>query len=278
MQPCRMAGVARAGKAAGQDWPQRVLNAVLRNFLIVGTQRTGSTALVRSLTFHPEIACADEWTQRVHPHRKLAFTARALAGDFSELTAGQRSRIEPKFGENTRWLGFKVLFRSSDKWVISPRFAPALWMDRLGGFRKWLAARPQVHVIHIVRRDSLDWLKSKYLADKSRAYAAGRSYPEGMTVEIPIAEAIRRLEAKDWLDARLALLARTNPYLCISYEEFLESDRAVVMRLMEFLDCDAGKLGEFDYRKQQKQAKRSAREYISNYDALADALARRSKG
>lgn len=250
----------------------------MRNFLIVGTQRTGSTALVRSLTFHPDIACADEWTQRVPAHRKLAFTARALSGDFSELTEGQRSRIAPKFGEHTRWLGFKVLFRSSDKWAISPRFAPALWLDRIGGFRRWLAGRPQIHVIHIVRRDPVDWLKSKYLADKSHAYAAGRSYPEGMTVEIPIAEAIRRLEAKDWLDASLAELAGTNPYLCISYEEFLQSDRAVVLRLMKFLDCDVAKLGEFDYRRQQKQAKRSAREYISNYDALANALARRRKG
>ena len=40
--------------------------------------------------------------------------------------------------------------------------------------------------------------------------------------------------------------------------------------------CDAARLGAFDYRKQQKQAKRSAREYISNYDALVAALAERA--
>lgn len=249
---------------------------MLQNFLIVGTQRTGSTALVRSLTFHPDIACADEWTQHVPAMRKLAFTARALSGDFSELTMGQRARIEPKVSGQVRWLGFKVLFRSSALWVISPRFAPALWLDRLGGFRRWLAARPGIQVIHIVRRDPMDWLKSKYLADRSRAYAAGRSYPEGMTLEIPVSEAMKRLDTKDWIDARLSELAATNPYLCIAYEEFLESDRAVVMRLMKFLDCDPGRLGAFDYRKQQKQAKLPPRDYISNYDELVAALAKRA--
>ena len=249
---------------------------VLGNFLIVGTQRTGSTALVRSLSFHPDVASGDEWTQRIPAHRKLKFTERVLSGDFSALTPAQRSRIEPRVGPGTRWLGFKVLFRSSAIWVGGPPLAPALWLDRFGGFRRWIAARPSLRVIHIRRLDPIDWLKSKYLADKSRAYAAGRTYPEGMTIDIPIAEAKKRLVAKDWIDGRLAGLGNSNPYLCISYEEFLESDRAVVLKLMRFLDCDPANLGAFDYRKQQKQAKRSASEYISNYDALVAALETRN--
>lgn len=244
---------------------------MFRNFLVVGTQRTGSTVLVRSLTFHPDIASGDEWTQRVPVLRKLAFTASVLAGDFSGLTAAQRSRIEPRFNAGTRWLGFKVLFRSSNKWFGHPRLAPALWLDRLEGFRGWLAARPAIHVIHIVREDPIDWLKSKYLADRSKVYAAGKSYSDE-TIEIPVEEAMKRLEAKAWIDRRLSGLSGTNPYLRITYEEFLESDRAVVLKLMRFLDCDPDMLGEFDYRKQQKQAKRPASAYISNYCALVEAV------
>lgn len=252
--------------------PRQLEPRVLRNFLIVGTQRTGSTALVRSLSFHPDIACGDEWTQRVPTHRKLNFTDRVLSGDFTLLTPAQRSRIEPRVGAGTRWLGFKILFRSSAIWFGGPQLAPALWFDHFGGFLRWIAARPSIHVIHVLRRDPVDWLKSKYLADKARAYAAGRTYPDGMTIDIPIAEAKKRLMAKDWIDERLAALCASNPYLCISYEEFLESDRAVVLKLMGFLDCDPENLGAFDYRKQLKQANRSAREYISNYDALVAAL------
>lgn len=247
---------------------------MFRNFLIVGTQRTGSTALVRSLTFHPDVACGDEWTQRVPAHRKFQVTEKSLSGDFSALTELQRKRIDPAFGSGTRWLGFKLLFRSSDKWLIHPRFAPALWLDRFGSYLRWVAARPALHVIHIVRNDPVDWLKSKYLADTSRAYA-GKAYPEDLTITIPIRESIRRLQTKRWIDERLGTLERTNPYLRISYEEFLDSDRAVVERLMEFLDCDPARLRDFDYRKQRKQSRRAASEYISNHARLREALEKR---
>jgi hypothetical protein len=248
---------------------------VLKNFLIVGTQRTGSTALVRSLTFHPDIACGDEWTQHVPAHRKFAVTERALRGDFSVLTPIQRKRIEPAFGPQSRWLGFKLLFRSSAKWLLHPRLAPALWLDRFAAYHRWIAARPGLHVIHIVRRDPVDWLKSKYLADTSRAYAA-KAYPEDLTISIPVREALRRLEAKRWIDERLSTLDATNPYLCVGYEEFLDSDRSVVERLMGFLDCDPARLRDFDYRKQRKQSKRPASDYITNFAELTAALGRNS--
>jgi hypothetical protein len=246
---------------------------MLRNFLIVGTQRTGSTALVRSLTFHPDIACGDEWTQRVPAHRKFAVTEKALAGDFSVLTAIQRKRIEPVFNAETQWLGFKVLFRSSSKWLLHPRFAPALWLDRFGAYVRWLAARPTIHVIHVTREDPIDWLKSKYLADTSRAYA-GKEYPRDLTIDIPTGTALRRLAAKRWIDERLAELERTNPYCRVRYEDFLESDRAIVLRLMEFLNCDAARLRNFDYRKLRKQSRRPASDYIRNYGQLKAALER----
>lgn len=244
---------------------------MLRNFLIVGTQRTGSTALVRSMTFHPEIACGGEWTQHAAPHRKLRVAEESLSGHFTVLSPGQRRRIEQAFGEGTRWLGFKLLFRSSGAWIGHPRYAPALWLDRFGAFSRWIAARPSLHVIQIVRNDPMEWLKSKYLADTTRSYV-GKAYPEGMTVEIPVKEALRRLAAKRWIDGTLSRLSESNPYICVSYEEFLKSNRDVVFKLMEFLQCDTGKLNEFDYRKQQRQSRRTAADYISNYHQLIAAL------
>jgi hypothetical protein len=134
-----------------------------------------------------------------------------------------------------------------------------------------MSDRPKLHIIHIVRQDPVEWLKSKYLADTSRAYA-GKAYPEQMKLEIPVFRALRRLQTKQWIDSQLEALGRSNPYLRVDYEEFLESNRAVVESLMGFLNCDPGRLGEFDYRKQQKQSRRAAREYITNYDQLVAAL------
>lgn len=122
-----------------------------------------------------------------------------------------------------------------------------------------------------MRNDRIEWLKSKYLAGKSRAFA-GKGYPEGLTVHVPVGEALRRLETKAWIDARLSRLADSNPYVRVSYEEFLDSDHDIVNRLMAFLDCDQSKLGEFDYRKQQRQSKRPASHYITNHDQLIAAL------
>jgi hypothetical protein len=241
--------------------------------MIIGTQRTGSTALFRALNFHPEVACGSEWTLDVPAHRKLVVTEQALSGQFSVLSSAQRERIERVFSSGSRWLGFKLLFRSSGIWLAHPRYAPALWFDRFEAYLRWFAARPALHVIHIVRTDSIEWLKSKYVSDKARAFA-GKGYPEGLRIRIPIREALRRLETKRWIDGRLSRLSESNPYLCVSYEEFLESDRKVVLKLMNFLQCDPSELGEFDYRKHVKQSRRQASDYVANYDEVVAALKR----
>jgi hypothetical protein len=229
------------------------------------------------MTFHPEIACGGEWTQHVSPSRKLRVAEESLAGNFAVLPTMQRTRIEQAVHDDTRWLGFKLLFRSSGKWFGHPRFAPALWLDRFGAFLRWIANKPDLHVIHIVRKDPIEWLKSKYLADTTRSYT-GKTYPEGLTVQVPVGEALRRLSAKNWIDHCLARLGTSNPYLCVSYEEFLESNLAVVFKLMAFLDCDTSRLREFDYRRQKKQSRKSASDYIANYPQLVAALENRRLG
>ncbi len=244
---------------------------MLGNFVILGTQRTGSTALYRALNFHRDIACGDEWTLRTAAHRKIKVTERALSGDFSVLLPRDRMLIGKVFSPDTRWLGFKLLFRSSNKWLVHPRVSPALWLDRFEPFVAWFAARPRIHVIHIVREDPIEWLKSKYVSDRAKAHSV-KAYPEQITVEIPIRQALKRLVAKRWVDSRLAGLAGSNPYLKISYEEFLRSDRATVAAMLEFLRCDPSGLGQFDYRKQIRQSNRSARKYVSNYDQLVEVL------
>ncbi len=43
---------------------------------------------------------------------------------------------------------------------------------------------------------------------------------------------------------------------------------------MGFLACDPERLRDFDYRKQRKQSKRQASDYIMNYEALYSRLER----
>jgi LPS sulfotransferase NodH len=242
-----------------------------RNFIIVGTQRTGSTALYHSLNFHAAIACGGEWTQNVSWRKKLHVAQRALGGDFTVLSHRNRERINTVFHENTLWLGFKLLFRSSNKWLLHPRFAPVLWSDRLEDYLRWMSNQADLHIIHVVRQNAIEWLKSKYLASTTGHFAV-RAYPDDLKVYIPLHAAVKRLQSKNWVDCRLATLSKTNPYLRLSYEDFLHHNHAVVMAMVEFFQCDSSCLSKIDYGSQQKQSTREARTYICNYDQLVAKL------
>ena len=240
----------------------------------MGTQRTGSTALFRTLNFHPHIACGPEWVLKTPYAKKIDTTERLLNGDFSGLPPGRQEMISERLTEDTQWLGFKILFRSSDQWYFHPALSPALWIDRLSDFIRWLSKRSDIHVIHICRNDHIDWLKSKYLASTTGRYGA-KPYPEGSKVVIPVLEAVKRLRAKEWIDLRISSIADTNPYIRINYEDFLQSRWATIARLMDFLESDIGLISSIDYKKLKKQSKGSPSDYIVNYSELADAVASR---
>lgn len=243
------------------------------SFLIVGTQRTGSQALFQALNLHPSVVCGGEWTQQVSSHRKLVVAKRALAGDISDVEAhrpaDEMQRIR-KSGAAAGWLGFKILFRSSDKWLLHPRFSPALLVDRLEAHLAWLRKTPNVRVIQLVRRDGIEWLKSKYLARTTGAFTHTH-YPDDAQVIVPIGSAIKALEAKNWVDRRLSRLASTNPYLRIVYEDFAADNRRGLETSLEFLGCDVSQIPP-GARFTEKQSKQSAAAYIRNHDELSRVL------
>lgn len=245
-----------------------------RNFTIVGTQRTGSTALYQSLNCHPEIACGGEWVQYVTWHKKLKVIQDALDGNFTVLTPRDQQLISKVYHQRTRWLGFKLLFRSSDKWLLHPRFSPSLWLDRLEEYLRWLSQRPDIHVIHIIRRDAMEWLKSKYLSSETGLFS-GKQYPDGIKVKIPLNGAVKRLYTKNWIDTRLATLANTNPYLRVYYEDFLMCNYTAILPLIQFLQCDPMKLVKADDGILKRQSKSSVENYVLNYNQLFTELKHR---
>src|SRR5687767_14704586 len=128
-------------------------------FVIVGTQRTGSSALAESIGLHPRIACGWEWTLYIPPHRKISTARKALDRDFSGLSEKHQNQVQAHLKNNKQVIGYKRLFRSSDKWLFHPRYAPALLIDRLEAHLDWWRSDPTIHIVHIVRRDDLAWYK-----------------------------------------------------------------------------------------------------------------------
>ena len=246
-------------------------------FLIVGTQRTGSQALFNALNLHPDVVCGGEWTQYVPWYAKVKVADRALKGDFADLIARRpkdQKRFAAAYGEHTQWLGFKILFRSSDKWIVHPRFAPGLLVDRPSGHLAWLRSQPQTHVIQLVRRNSMDWLKSKYLSRVTGSYT-NTKYPDETRVTIPAGRALRAVMAKNWVDSQLATLSESNPYLRVYYEDFLADNRGVLGACLEFLGCDLTRLAD-DGQFVQRQSNGTVADYVRNYDQLAATLERRN--
>lgn len=241
-------------------------------FVIVGTYRTGSSAFAESIGVNPDIVCGWEWTGAVPWWNSIRAARRALAGDFSRLNQRHQEHMAQVFKPDCAWLGFRALFSSSSKWIIHPRFSPALWIDRLEGHIHWLARATDIHIIHIIRRDALDWLKSVYLSKKSGLYV-GKEYPEHISVEIPVGQAVARLRTKEWIDSRLSTLAQSNPYLQVNYEDFLLNGNSVTAAALEFLGFGPTIMSS-DERRIFKQSKLRASDYISNYEQLLVELER----
>lgn len=242
----------------------------MNNFLVVAIPRTGSSALGEAIGLHPDITCGWEWTHFVPARRKIEVTQRALGGDFSVLNQRHQNHMADRFSETKLWLGFRLMFRASDKWLIHPRFSPALWQDRLEAQLQWLRQRSDIHIIHIVRHNNLEWLKSKFLADKTQTYM-GKAYSEGIQVSIPLREAVRRAQAKNWVDSRLTSLESSNPYLQVHYEDFLADNDRVMTGAWRFLKCNPPATLVREARL-KPQSKGSASSYIANYDAVAGIL------
>jgi LPS sulfotransferase NodH len=239
------------------------------NFIIVGTQRTGSSVLAEAIGAHPQIACGWEWTQRGWRDNKIALAERGLAGDFAFLDAKNRAHMAEVIGRQTRWLGFRRLFRSSDKWLLHPRISPPLWVDRFEAHLRWLRRRPDIHVVHIVRNDSIEWIKSRVLAREHSAFV-GKTYGDAV-VTVKVRQAVRRLQSKNWVDARLRSLVDTNPYVCVQYEDFVADEASALARVYALLNCDLS-LSPARERKLRKQSTQETRDYISNYDELVAGL------
>ena len=239
---------------------------------MVGTYRSGTSAIVEAVGSHPRILCGDQVHHRDCPHGARSRSPKiSLNGDFAGLLQKHRTQVQNGITDLTSVIGFKRLSRSSKKRLVHPRFAPAIIVDRLEGHLKWLARNPQVRVVHVVRTDNLAWLESKALAHASGRYSGGQ-YPDSLRLELSPTQALRRVATKTWIDGRLASLSVTNPYLRVNHGSVrcrqpgsLRKDRNISRLRSRRVAAVRGCI--------TKSRSRSSLAGISNMDAIRDALA-----
>lgn len=245
----------------------------MQNFLIVGTQRTGSSALGVGLGLHPNVVCGWEWTMTARPWHSIRLAETALKGNFRKLGVEDQKHMASQQISDDSILGFRKLFRSSNWWLMHPSLSPALRLDRFEGHLTWLRRRPDIKIIHIYRSNNLAWLKSKALSRKSGRFI-GEAYQQDLTAGISLDEARRRIVAKNWVDGRLSTLRDTNPYTQVCYERFLENNHVVLSEVLEFLGCDPRGLteSELQSRSTKPQSRKGTQDLLENYSELETAL------
>lgn len=244
----------------------------MKKFVVLGTQRTGSSAISKLINLHPHILCGLEWTTRTAPFKKIKTAKHLLSGNLDSLRGFDRDYIQKKNLQNINWVGFKILFSSSDKWIAHPKYSVVLWIDQLREHINWLKTCRDIHIIHIIRNDNMDWLKSVFMA-KTTGKFSGKTYPAGYKVHINIRNAISRIQSKNWINYRIKSLQSTNPYHQIQYEDFNDDNRKTAVDITRFLNCDPG-LVNFTKYNAVKQSKGPSKKYIRNYSDLYRVLKR----
>lgn len=243
---------------------------MINRFIILGTQRTGSGALANALRLHPYVFCGFEWTQNTLPWNSVHIAEEALHMNFRRLSAADRRDILECRQRPVRQIGFKHLFRSSDKWLGHPRLSPALILDALYPHLSWLKREKDIRVIHLSRANNLQWLKSKYLSSITGNYRDGQ-YGD-VKIKIPVRASVKRVIAKNYLDHRLSTLSMSNSYIRVFYEDFLRDSQEVTQRLLEFLGEDPRLLPELRDKVRKPQSTKLIQEYVENFDDLSLAL------
>lgn len=241
----------------------------MKNHILLGTQRIGSSAISKLINLHPEILSGLEWTQKTKKKKKLIKTVELLSGNFRSLSGFDEEYVKNKSFDQLRWIGFKVLFSSSNKWIFHPKYSIALWADHFNRHLKWLRMNNDIHIIHLVRGKNIEWIKSVFMAKETKLFS-GQKYPVGIKLNIDIKNAISRIKSKAWIDKNIETLKATNPYCKVYYEDFEKDNKMIANRLTDFLDCDS--IVKYSQLNSVKQSKGTAIDYIKNHDKLVDEL------
>ncbi len=262
----RGGGHVAAGHAHGRFADVIPLASKARDFLVLTTQRTGSSWLMDRLDHSPELEGHMELFylhERREPPRAGSNDYPRFVESRATVARGHRPFAVFRYLENfyarKTAAGFKLMYSQLREY---PEILP------------WLAWR-RLPVVHLIRANHLDVIISERLADATGTSHAtveeGGGKPLRVTLDPgELLPRIRRLEGKQRAMRRLLALL-SNPCLETTYED-LCSDPGAFDQVHAFLRID-GALVRGDTRLVKRQRARHE-DVIVNYAEVRDALLR----
>lgn len=228
-----------------------------RPFVLLATQRTGSSVVWRTLDSHSSVYARGEMFMKgmEHPESYAASLGRPGQRLFARLAPGWSVRryLDRFYSDRSgvAAIGFKLMYSQLRPEVWS-------WLDGHGA-----------NVLHLVRRNPL-----KILISKAAAEATGRRHlePGEQHAPRPVALDVASLGTRldriiSQVESHRARIVALN-HLEITYEELLDEPQALFDRCFRFLGVEPEPV-ELALR---KLTPNTLREALANYGEVADAL------
>lgn len=269
-----------------------------QRFLLLSTQRSGSTYVRLWLNNHPDIRCHSEVFLKGYedPDGFSAFCSSQPLYRFAYWWARRAGlyRRNPSLWRGTRHLACILITRYLTSLFEDPhhpgpwssikdrRCAPAqspkstvgfkLMYDQLETFDfldSWIRGE-EVKIIHLVREDALRIALSRFVAETTRIYHTTSKLNQDPIYVDPesLIERMRKiLASQESIRTRYQLL----DYLETSYETFFGKDGSAKERILKFLGVAEAKIEEPPLKK--ATAERIS-EIVSNFAEISEALGR----
>ena len=199
-------------------------------FVIVATQRSGSTWLSASLDRHPQVVCHGEIFQRQHASSPSYDSFVAAHNGRRVLRAVAPWRTTGEFLDRlldplldppgpARTIGFKVMYNQLHR-------HPELLLE--------MRRRP-MSVIHLVRHNVLKTRISAMVARERGIWAADRPVDQPAKVTVPLEGLLEDLKRRQWrIRVHRTLLRPVHP-LEIAYEDLLRQPEVEFRRVTSYL-------------------------------------------
>lgn len=200
----------------------------MNKFVVLATQRSGSSYLCSLLDKHPAIRCVEEIFM---PRNRNAITYRtwrsaSLRRRLEHWLRRQRS-IDAYLEELCRKqppldaFGFKLMYGQAERY---PEVVE--WCSKNG-----------VKVVHLIRRNALKMVVSRQVALKRGVYLSTRPV-EAVTVNLDTRQLVQELQQSDSLVQHNRQLFSSLPYLETGYEDLMADRDEELRRILTFLDCE----------------------------------------
>jgi LPS sulfotransferase NodH len=241
----------------------------MTNFVVLSTQRSGSTWLVDMLNSHPRVLAQSELFMHGgegHPKwggdRDLLYWQTFIADKGGGRLArpywlwhylGRAFAARPGIDA----VGFKLMYSQLTR--ISKPLMPALWLKR-------------ARIIHLIRRNALDVVLSKEAgaARDGVLHARDGQTVESVRLRLSPEDLLARMTAHERAvaGARVRFKRVGVPYQEVLYEDLVENEQAGFDALFRFLEVAPQRVSS----SLQKVNPTAHKELIENYGEVRDAL------